>query len=488
MAGTTSRSQESCLLALDQGGSSTRAIAFDRRGEIVASSSVPVAEQRMGEDRVEQDPEELVLSLRSAALACVEELGPDGAGALACAGLATQRSSVACWDTETGAALSPVLSWQDRRAKTWLDGFADRAGDIRRRTGLLLSPHYGASKLVWCLHHIPELRRALDRGRLAFGPLASFLAFRLLDERPLAVDPANASRTLLWSLATRDWDPGLCGLFGVPMDALPRCVPTRHEFGTMDLGGRKLPLSILTGDQSAALFAWGPPRADTAYVNIGTGAFVQRPVDRAPDGLPRLLASLVASGAGAETYVVEGTINGAGSALRWIAGELGLGDVEPELAGWLAASSDPPLFLNGVSGLAAPFWVPEFESRFVGDGEPREKVVAVLESVVFLARAILEEMGTELAPPTRLQASGGLARLDGLCARLASLSDLPVDRALDPEATARGLAWLLSGAKEAWPESAPMRRFAPLEDPLLAVRYRRWRDEMDRALGGSGRR
>lgn len=482
MEAARSTPEGSLLLALDQGGSSSRAIVFDRAGVAVASASVPVAERREGEDRVEQDPEELVASLLAAVRDCVRALGADGAGRIACAGLATQRSSVVCWDRESGAALSPVLSWQDRRAKDRLDALAGRAEEIRERTGLRLSPHYGATKLAWCLEHLEAVRRARQASRLALGPLASFLAFRLLDERPLAADPANASRTLLWSLAREDWDPELCATFGVPIEALPPCSPTQRDFGTLDADGRKVPFRILTGDQSAALFALGPTRADTAYVNVGTGAFVQRALARMPRRLSRLLASVVWSDGITSKRVVEGTINGAGSALRWLEAELGLADVETGLAGCLLAPEEPPLFLNGVSGLAAPFWVPGFRSRFVGEGSAAARAVAVLESVVFLACTILQEMALEIPPPAQILASGGLAQQDGLCARLASLAGIPVDRATLPEATARGLAWLLSGSKDPWPEATAPRRFSPQEDARLAQRYLRWRDEMERAL------
>jgi glycerol kinase len=474
--------EDPLFLALDQGGSSSRAIAFDRTGAAVASASVAVAEHREGDDRVEQDPEELVASLRAAVRGCVRDLGADGARRIACAGLATQRSSVACWDRESGVALSPVLSWQDRRAKDRLDAFAHRAAEIRERTGLQLSPHYGATKLAWCLEHLEPVRRARQASRLVLGPLASFLAFRLLDGRPLAADPANASRTLLWSLAREDWDPELCATFGVPIDALPACSPTQRDFGTLDADGRKIPFRVLTGDQSAALFALGPARADTAYVNVGTGAFVQRAVDRTPVRLPRLLASVVWSDGTTSKRVVEGTINGAGSALRWLESQTGLADVERDLASWLLAPEEPPLFLNGVSGLAAPFWVPDFRSRFVGEGSPAARAVAVIESVVFLACAILDEMALELPAPARLLASGGLAQQDGLCSRLASLAGIPVDRANLPEATARGLAWLLSGSQEPWPDLAPPTRFAPRQDARLRERQLRWRAEMNRAL------
>jgi glycerol kinase len=470
----------SILLALDQGGSSSRAIAFDATGVQVASASVRVGEHREDDDRVEQDPEELVESLRSAAEDCARAVG--GGRAIAAAGLATQRSSVVCWDNVTGEALSPVLSWQDRRAAEWLRTFERHAKAIHWETGLFLSPHYGASKLRWCLDHVESVRTAEARGRLAMGPLASFLAFHLLEDRPFVVDPANASRTLLWSIRGRDFAPGLLDLFGIPRDVLPACVPSRGEFGAMQIDGQRIPMRVLTGDQSAAVFAAGPPRADTAYVNVGMGAFVQRPCETVPDDLPRLLASLVHDDGERATFVVEGTINGAGSAVRQVAAELGLGDVEGELASMLARSTEPPIFLNGISGLAAPFWVPDFESRFVGRADPHEEIVAVLESVLFLARAILEEMSGPLPPPKRIRISGGLARIDGLCARLAAVAKVPVERAPESEATARGLAWLVGGSKDAWPERGRSSRFPVLEDPRLEARYHRWRSEMDRAI------
>lgn len=468
------------LLALDQGGSSSRAIAFDASGVQVGSASVRVAERREGDDRVEQDPEELVESLRTAAAECAREVG--GARAIAAAGLATQRSSIVCWDRETGEALSPVLSWQDRRAAEWLRAFEPHSAAIHEETGLFLSPHYGASKFRWCLEHLDRVRSARARGSLAMGPLASFLAFRLLDGRPFVADPANASRTLLWSIRKRDFAPELLELFGIPREVLPKCVPSRGDLGALDVGGTKVPFRVLTGDQSAAVFASGAPRADTLYVNVGTGAFVQRVCDRVPVSLPRLLASLVHDDGARATFAVEGTINGAGSAVRAVAAELGLGEIEGELEGILARSTEPPIFLNGVSGLAAPFWVPDFESRFVGEGDPREKIAAVLESVLFLVRAILEEMSDGLPPPASIRISGGLARLDGLCSRLAALARLPVDRPPESEATARGLAWLVAGHEETWRERGEPRSFAAEQDARIEARYHRWRGEMDRAI------
>jgi glycerol kinase len=466
-------------LAIDQGGHASRALVFDARGAVVARGLQEVHVSHPQPDRVEQDPEELIASIRAAIDVAVGALGMR-ARAIAAAGLATQRSSIVCWDRTTGTALSPVISWQDRRAHAWLGQFSARAGDIHQRTGLMLSAHYGASKLRWCLDHLPSVKQAQAEGRLAMGPLASFLLFRLLEERPLWVDPANAGRTLLWNLDTRNWDPELLNLFGIPADVLPRCVPTRHAFGTLRAGAQTLPLTVTNGDQSAALFAYGAPQADTAYINLGTGAFVQRTLGHHPGHSPRLLTGIVLDDGSELTYVIEGTVNGAGAALDWIGAELGITDLEAQLPAWLGQEPEPPLFLNGVSGLGAPFWIPDFVSRFVGGGEDWQKAVAVAESIVFLLQVNLEEM-QPLAPPiARLCVTGGLSWYDGLCQRLADLSGLSVYRPAEYEATARGTAYLLAGCSADWPEPEPGTWFRPQSNPDLRARYERWRAAMPR--------
>ncbi|MBL8858936.1 MAG: hypothetical protein JNL28_10555 [Planctomycetes bacterium] len=467
---------EPLVLALDQGGHGSRAIVFDAGGRALARAHHAVGESRPADDRVEQDPEEIVRSLRRAVKDAMKFLGKRGVE-LRAAGLATQRSSVVAWDKTTGGALTPVISWQDRRAQDRIDAVQAHQEFVRTTTGLRLSPHYGASKLAWMLAESMPVAAALREGRLAFGPLSSFLAFRLLDERPFVADPANASRTLLWNVATRVFDPALCDLFGVPIGALPKCVPTRADHGSLDVGARKLPMHVITGDQSAALFVGGEPALDRAYVNFGTGAFVQRAFTDRTLLAPRLLKSVVFADDTRVTSVLEGTVNGAGSALQYAVDELGLSESAPDLEAWLARELDPPLFVNGVSGLAAPYWIPDLESRFVGEGTREAKLVAVVESVVFLVRAILDEMELVLPAPNCIQVGGGLAQLDGLCQRLANLSGVPVTRADDPEATARGLAWLVhESANFAAPQA---REFLPLPDDALRERHERLRSELE---------
>jgi glycerol kinase len=464
-------------LCLDQGGHASRALVLDGQGTEVARAVREVATRQPAPQRVEQDPEEVVRSLVAAAREALAALGARRAEVRA-AGLATQRSSIVCWDRVTGAALSPVISWQDRRAADWLAQFEPQRAEIERRTGLRLSPHYGCSKLRWCLEHLEAARAAQREARLAVGPLASFLAFRLLEERPLIVDPANAQRTLLWNLAQRAWDPWLLQLFGLTSAPLPETRATRDGFGHIAVEGAPLPLVVITGDQSAALFGLGAPRAEAAYVNLGTGAFVQRAI-AAPAPVDGLLTGIAFQYHEQATYTLEGTVNGAGAALAWAVRRLDLPNLEARLSAWLERETEAPLFLNGIGGLGAPYWVADFESCFIGVGEPWQEAVAVAESIVFQIAAIVQRCvarGGE--PASALIVSGGLAAVDGLCQRLADVAGVPVSRAAAHEATARGLAWLLAGGPP-WPAPAGT-DFAPRAGTAASVRYQAWRKEMQR--------
>ena len=471
------------FVAIDQGGHATRAVAFDATGKRLASAFAGISTHRNALGHVEHDGEELVASVRSAASE-LATLVP--ATRWAAAGLAVQRSTVACWNSDTGALLAPVISWQDRRQAGWLERLKRSAARVHELTGLPLSPHYGASKLRWCLDHVAAVREARAAGRLRAGPLASLLLNRLLEERPCVADEANASRTQLWSPLARDWVTELLDLFGVPREILPAVSPTEAPFGTLVAGDVRVGISVCTGDQAAVPFASGELDPDAVYVNLGTGAFALRPAPQAVIA-PPMLSSVLRSDAAGVDFVMEGTVNGAGSALEWFEQREGL-PAQRLLSGLERApafAEAAPFFLNGVSGLGSPFWVPEFESRYEGEAEPAERFRAVVESIAFLLRANLDELARVAGRPARIVLSGGLARSGFLCRTLASLTDLPVHRLDDPEATARGLAFLVAGQPGGW-KAPTLEAFGPLPDQTLLARYLKWLGLMDAALPRRG--
>jgi glycerol kinase len=462
------------VLALDQGSHASRACVVDPAQTVLAEAQVPIHTTHGAGGEVEHDPQEILASLRTAAGAAVQEALRREAGlVITAAGLATQRSTLVCFDRQRGTPLSAAISWQDRRNAAWLASFGDHAGRIRELTGLPLSPHYGAGKMRWCLDHLPAVQRAQRAGTLQIAPLAAYLAAQLTG-RAAMVDPANAARTLLWDSSTRDWSAPLLRLFGIDAALLPPCAPTRADYGVLQLadpgqpgalgppGADGIALRAVTGDQSAIPFAFGAPDRDAVYVNLGTGAFVQRPVPRRPADPAPLLASVLASGPDGTWYCLEGTVNGAGSAIDAFASQART----DATALWrqleqLPERTERPIYINGVGGLGSPFWRPGQPSYFIGEGTLLERFAAVVESIVFLVGINFELMRRHSGEAARVLVSGGLSRSDWLCRCLAASLGVSVLRTVR-EATVMGVA-ALATAPEVEPPAAALalQRFEP---------------------------
>ena len=457
------------ILAIDQGTHSTRAIIFDGGGRVVSMARQAVTLDRKNRHEVEQSADEI----RQSMLTVVAEVLSDPAintQQITAAGLATQRSSVLAWDRETGMALSPVLSWQDRRVADSLLTLAEDEPLIREKTGLQLSPHYGAGKLQWLLRHVPEVKTAQASGTLVMGPLAAYLLHHLTDSPDELIDDANASRTLLWNLQQRNWDDSLLELFQISERLLPACVPICSHYGQTRQGN--IPLRAVNGDQTAALYAQGKPSANTILVNIGTGAFVLLPTDAPARRAEGLLAGISSSDKDTAHYYIEGTVNGGAAAITWAAKNLSIADDELQLPRWLEDTQSPPLFMNTVGGLGSPWWMPGPEPCFSDtNSSAAEAMVAVIESILFLLQANIDLMQLHNPGVDKIRISGGLSNLDGLCQKLANLSGLDVERPVQTEATARGIAWQAAACPADWDNTDPGKSFIPQTDAELAKRY-----------------
>lgn len=474
------------ILTIDQGGQGTKVCLYDHRQSLLQSFH-PVKTYYPAPLCVEQDPDEVLQSIH----ACFAAIQQQGSFAIQKVALATQRSSNLCWDRQTGKALTPIISWQDRRTANSMSRYQSTESMVHSITGLRLSPHYGATKLQYCLDHYPAVLNALNQDRLAWGPLSSFLTSHLTQEQSVLCDPVNATRTLLYNLLEHQWDQHLLDLFQLPRQVLPTLMPNDACFGHLNWQGKSVPLQLVQGDQSAALFANGDPDLNACYLNIGTGAFLQRPISAADSqrhlsnssGL--LLSISCRNQQGQSLYSLEGTLNGAASAVVWIQERLQISNERMTAIQkhWNFPRANAALFLNGVGGLGSPFWRSDFESIFVGEADsPSASVYAVLDSILFLIQTNLEIIDQLQGTAQMIYISGGLSQLDQLCQHLSNLSQRALVRHEDPQASSLGLVWL-SGERWACDEILATDKFQPSTNGVEErKRYEQWCAAMDEAL------
>lgn len=489
------------ILAIDQGGQSSRVGVYSLQGELLHCFSAPCATTYKllgGVEHIEQNPLDILNGIKDCLSKVQMALGKHVNGIIA-AGFAGQGSSLLCWDTNTGEALSPVLSWQDIRGKDYLNSISLSHEQAQSLTGLRVSPHYGASKIRWCLDNNSRVQAALDSGSLAIGPIVSYIFWQLCGE--LAVDPGHAQRTLLWNVQTKDWDKNLLNLFEIPRGILPNCKFHNSYFGSLPLGDFKIPFNASARDQGASLFARGLPDKSACYVNIGTGAFIQRVSNTltAPQGLlvsplwvpknsvpeksigvssPVCYADEFDSPSPNALYAWEATVNGAASAIGFIENITGL-VVSPELMN-RALERVPNghcYFLNAVGGLSAPYWRTDVESRFSETLSAEEKVLAWLESVIFQIVVNIKLMD-ELGPLQKIYVSGGISRADGICQRLADLTGVAVIRSENTDATLQGIAYMAAGLPQQWSLTSHENAFLPQVNPRLLNRYGVWHNAL----------
>ncbi|MDH5526253.1 MAG: FGGY family carbohydrate kinase [Nitrospirota bacterium] len=443
-------------VALDLGSTSLKCARLDRRGHlhtIAAEPAPPVFGQRLVR---EADAEEFFeIAERLLARAAAECPG-------APLGIASQRSSFLLWRARGGEPVTPIISWQDRSAEKWCREHAERAPEIIRRTGLVLSPHYAGPKLANILLKNPEFRTGLETGELRFGTLESWLIYRLTGGRVHRTDPSMAARTAMVDLDSGGWCDELLSVYGVPRRALPAIGPTEGNDIPLSNG---LTVTATISDQAAGALAVLAPDGSEALVNLGTGGFVLRLTPTraaAPTGY--LLGP--ALGDGVWHYAMEGTINAIGPFVDGFGkGPTRLPPIDPAPGAFCLPDS---------AGVGAPHWKagigPEFSPQARRLMGPDLRRVA-LEGVIFRVVEILHGLAS-LGPLRGIRLAGGMSNDPFVSAALASASGLPVHLLEETEATLLGAARLAAGLP---PFAAPSGAEAAPEGPWLEEKYRRWK-------------
>jgi len=495
---------ESLILAIDQGGQSSRVAIYSTRGTQLHCFSSPCATSHKNVDGVEfieQDPADILSGIKNGLEKISAAVGDDIKKIVA-AGFAGQGSSLLCWDNQTGEALSPVISWQDIRGEHYLTAISLSHSQSQKITGLRVSPHYGASKMRWCLDNNTAVIQAQKNNTLSIGPIVSYIFWHLCGKN--SVDPGHAQRTLLWSLQKNDWDQSLLDLFGIPRAILPECNYHDSFFGHLMLANTKIPFSASARDQGASLFARGLLDKNACYINIGTGAFIQRVSENlnAPNGLlisplwlsknklttdvievssPTCYAAELTNDfkqllllSKPSLYAWEATVNGAASAISFIEQQTGLTVTPEQITNALELSPDHDCyFLNAVGGLSAPYWRTDLQSHFSENLSPEEKILAWLESIIFQI-AVNVDLMNQLGKAQKIYISGGLGKADLLCQKLADLVGIAVYRNENTDATLQGIAYMAASFPETWKQLASDDVFHPKNNPALLKRFVLW--------------
>ena len=482
-------SAQSLFLAIDQGGQSSRIAVYTGRGEQVCSYSAPCATQHRQIENspyphIEQNGEEILAGIRS----CVEkirlQLG-DNINHIKAASFAGQGSSLLCWDNQTGAALTPVLSWQDIRGEPYLKNILLTHQQVQHLTGLRISPHYGASKMRWCLEHSDKVLHAQKNNCLSIGPIVSYIFWHLCSgDKTSRVDPGHAQRTLLWNLQRNDWDKSLLDEFNIPREVLPTCQYHNSHFGDMHIGNHIIPFTASARDQGASLFARGIPDADSVYINIGTGAFIQRVSENlsAPEGLLVSPLWLPANSTDKQYYAWEATVNGAASAIAYVQQQTGLAITPQEIDSTLALNpARDCYFLNAVGGLSAPYWRTDVQSRFSDGLSAHEKIIAWIESIIFQI-VINVQLMNQLGAAKKIIISGGFSKSDNVCQKIADLTNAHLHRSDNPDATVQGAACMAAGLPQSWKPGLQEDIFTPQKNLALEQRFEKWRLAMEEWL------
>jgi glycerol kinase len=494
------------VLAIDQGSSSSRCVAFDARLKPVAVASRPITTSFPGPGRVEHDAEEIagsVLWCLREALARADADWSDVAGI----GLAAQTETFIVWETSTGRPVSPAISWRDTRTAPWCDELraAGHEADVRARTGLPLEAAFTAPKLRWLLDEVPGATRAAATGSLLFGDVCCWLIWRLTGGAAHVTEPSMASRTMLFDLVAGTWDPAMLDLFGIPEQMLPAIAPTAGPFAVTDpaVCGGTATISASLGDQQASLFGHGCVQAGQAKLTMGTGAFLWCNAGTSPPApVPDGVVGTVAWRLGDQTsYALEGFVPNAGAVASWLRqlGVLGSDDWPVIRQGALTDDS-VPWCVPALFGLGTPSWEPAAVAEFggltadsTGADIAQAAMIGVAHQIVDAIKAVSAGLGS---PLEELRIDGGLGRNESVLRAIADLSGLRLRRTSSAEVTARGAGALAGVGTGLWSEAALPRMPAETgggAEPTLAGHDRdaarkAWQERVDRVVGRSAAR
>jgi glycerol kinase len=482
------------VLAIDAGTTGVTALVVGEDGHVLSRGYQEFPQHFPRPGWVEHEPEEIWVSVLQACRVALR------GQTVTCVGVTDQRETAVVWDRERLSAPRRAIVWQDRRTTEICERLKSAGHEPRvaELTGLRLDPYFTATKLTWLAENDESTWRGVVDGRLVVGTVDSYVVARLTGGARHVTDASNASRTLLFDLASGGWSEELCGLFGVPRSALPEVVPSYGEIGRTDPGsflGLDLPVAGIAGDQQAALFGQGCYDVGRSKCTYGTGSFVLVNTGSEPVLSDRLLTTVAwMHPDGSLVYALEGSVFVTGSAVQWLRDGLQLIGSAAEVEALAASVPDSGgvVFVPALTGLGAPHWDPDARGTVLGitRGTTRAHLArATLDAIAFEVRDVVDAMTDEagLSVPL-LQVDGGASANNLLCQLQADQLGVPVQRPEVLETTALGAAFLAGLGTGVWSSAQELadtwrldRRFEPATDVRDDGSHDRWLRAVERS-------
>ncbi len=440
------------VIAIDQGTTSSRAILFDEKNNLLDFEQKEFNQYFPNDGWVEHDPEEIWKSVFDVTDKLLKKHSVKPSD-LAAIGITNQRETTVVWDKKSGKAIYPAIVWQDRRTSDLCDGLRKEAGTeqkIQQKTGLLVDPYFSATKLAWILDNVTGARKKAENGELAFGTIDSFLVWRLTEGREHKTDATNASRTMLFNIDSHCWDDELLDFLKIPRKILPEVCDSVHDYGDTTLFGGNLKIGGIAGDQQSALIGqccFNPGEAKSTY---GTGCFLLLNTgDKRIFSTNRLLSTIAYRLDGKTTYGLEGSIFVAGSAIQWLRDELNFFESAKDSEEIISHRNvkSKVLVVPAFTGLGAPHWDPESRGSIFGltrDTSIADLTAATLESIAFQTKDLIGAMENDGANFSDLRVDGGMVANNWFSQQLANILNIDVLRPKVIETTALGASYLAS--------------------------------------------
>lgn len=452
---------EKYILALDQGTTSTRAILFDKKGEIFHTSQQEFTQYFPHSGWVEHRADEIWSSVLAVIAGVLSEKNIN-ADQIAGIGITNQRETAVVWDKHTGDPVYNAIVWQSRQTADICEELKAQGHDdmVRDKTGLLIDAYFSGTKVKWILDNVEGARERAERGDLLFGTIDTWLVWKLSGGKTHVTDYSNASRTLMYNIYDLQWDQELLDMLGVPASMLPEVRPSSEVYGHTDTDlffGHAAPLAGIAGDQQAALF--GQACFDSGMVKntYGTGCFMlMNTGEKAVKSEHGLLTTLAWGIDGKVEYALEGSIFVAGSAIQWLRDGLRMfrDSAESERYADRVESTEGVYVVPAFVGLGAPYWDSDVRGAIFGltRGTSKEHFVrATLESLAYQTKDVLDAMEADSGISLKaLRVDGGAVANNFLMQFQSDLLNVPVERPVISETTALGAAYLAGLAVGFW--------------------------------------